>query len=55
MQPNIYKIDEDKLPIKYVLGIEQQFPEIYTALDYLMDNHQKNIEQKERSQIGFSK
>jgi hypothetical protein len=40
---------------KKVGEIEQQFPEIYNALNYLMDTHQKNIEQKERSQIGFSK
>ena len=40
---------------KKVTEIEQQFPEIYNALNYLMDTHQKNIEQKERSQIGFSK
>jgi hypothetical protein len=40
---------------KKVTEIEQQFPEIYNALNYLMDTHQKNIEQKERSQIGFNK
>lgn len=38
-----------------VSEIEQQFPEIYKALNYLMDTHQKNIEQKERSKIGFKK
>lgn len=38
-----------------VSEIEQQFPEIYKALNYLMDNNQKNIEQKERSKIGFKK
>ena len=27
MQPNVYKIEEDKLPIKYILGIEQDFPD----------------------------
>ena len=38
-----------------VSEIEQQFPEIYKALNYLMDTHHKNIEQKERSKIGFKK
>ena len=38
-----------------VSEIEQQFPEIYNALNYLMDTNQKNIEQKERSKIGFKK
>jgi predicted RNA-binding protein with EMAP domain len=38
-----------------VSEIEQQFPEIYKVLNYLMDTHQKNIEEKERSKIGFKK
>jgi len=38
-----------------VSEIEQQFPEIYKALNYLMDTHQKDIEQKVRSKIGFKK
>ena len=38
-----------------VSEIEQKFPEIYKALNYLMDTDQKNIEQKERSEIGFKK
>ena len=38
-----------------VSEIEQQFPEIYKALNYLMDTNQKNIEQKERSKIDFKK
>jgi hypothetical protein len=38
-----------------VSEIEQQFPEIYKVLNYLMDSHQKKIEQKERSKIGFKK
>ena len=40
---------------KRLTEIEQQFPEIYKALNYLMDTHQKNTEQKERSKIGFKK
>ena len=40
---------------KRLTEVEQQFPEIYKALNYLMDTHQKNIEQKERSKIGFKK
>jgi hypothetical protein len=38
-----------------VSEIEQQFPEIYKVLNYLMETHQKKIEQKERSKIGFKK
>ncbi|MBP6074525.1 MAG: ORF6N domain-containing protein [Flavobacterium sp.] len=38
-----------------VSEIEQQFPEIYKVLNYLMDSHQKKMEQKERSKIGFKK
>ena len=40
---------------KRLTEVEQKFPEIYKALNYLMDTHQKNIEQKERSKIGFKK
>jgi len=40
---------------KRLTEIEQQFPEIYKALNYLMDTHQKNVEQKERGKIGFKK
>ena len=38
-----------------IAAIESQFPDIYKALNYLMDTNQKNIEQKERSKIGFKK
>ena len=50
MVPQIYR--QYRKPLS---EIEQQFPEIYKALNYLMDNNQKNIEQKERSKIGFKK
>ena len=40
---------------KRLTEIEQQFLEIYKALNYLMDTHQKNVEQKERGKIGFKK
>lgn len=38
-----------------VSEIEQQFPEIYKVLNYLMDSQQKKMEQKDRSKIGFKK
>jgi hypothetical protein len=38
-----------------VSEIEQQFPEIYKVLNYLMDSHQKKMEQKEGSKIGLKK
>ncbi len=35
--------------------IENQFPEIYKALNYLMDKEELTAEQKDRAKIGYKK
>lgn len=40
---------------KRVTDIEKRFPEIYNALNYLMDTDKKSIEQTERIKIGYKK
>jgi len=39
---------------KRMTEVERHFPEIYTALNYLMDTNKKAIEQSERKKIGFT-
>jgi hypothetical protein len=40
---------------KRITEVEKQFPEIYNALNYLMETDKKSIEQTERSTIGYKK
>ena len=40
---------------KRMTEVEKQFPDIYNALNYLMDTNQKETEQKERNTIGYKK
>ena len=40
---------------KRVTEIEQQFPDIYKALNHLMDSKQQNQMQQERKKIGYTK
>ncbi len=40
---------------KRVTEIEQQFPEIYKALNHLMDSNQQHQIQQERIKIGYTK
>lgn len=40
---------------KRVTDVEKHFPEIYNALNYLMDTDKKSIEQTERIKIGYKK
>ncbi|WP_026978268.1 ORF6N domain-containing protein [Flavobacterium tegetincola] len=40
---------------KRVTDVEKRFPEIYNALNYLMDTDKKSIEQTERIKIGYKK
>ena len=40
---------------KRVTDVEKHFPEIYNALNYLMDTDKKSTEQLERTQIGYKK
>jgi hypothetical protein len=38
-----------------VKEIENQFPEIYKILNYLMDKKELKIEQEDRTKIGYKK
>jgi hypothetical protein len=38
---------------KRVTEVEKHFPEIYDALNYLMDTDKKSIKQQERNKIGY--
>jgi hypothetical protein len=40
---------------KRITEVEKKFPDIYEALNYLMNTNQKEIEQKERNKIGYQK
>jgi len=40
---------------KRVTDVEKHFPEIYDALNYLMNTDKKSIEQHERNKIGYKK
>ena len=40
---------------KRVTEIEQQFPDIYKALNHLMDSKQQDKVQQERKKIGYTK
>lgn len=40
---------------KRLTEIENQFPDIYNALNFLMDSNSKSIEQTERKTIGYKK
>lgn len=55
MQPNVYKIEEDKLPIKYILGIEQGFPDYPDAFDIVYSFIQRAIKNPDRHGASFTK
>ncbi len=40
---------------KRMTEVEKKFPDIYEALNYLMNTNQKEIDQKERNKIGYQK
>jgi len=40
---------------KHLAEIENQFPDIYKALNFLMNTNQKNIEKENREKIGYKK
>ncbi|WP_245896509.1 ORF6N domain-containing protein [Flavobacterium sediminis] len=40
---------------KRLTEIENQFPDIYKALNFLMNSNQKNIEKENREKIGYKK
>lgn len=55
MQPNVYKIEEDKLPIKYILGIEHDFPDFPDAFDIVYAFIQRAIKNPDRHGASFTK
>lgn len=38
-----------------ITEVEKKFPEIYNALNFLMDTNKKSLEQQERIKIGYKK
>lgn len=55
MELNLFKIDEDKLPIKYVLGIQEELENFPDAFDIVHIYVVENINRPNRPQYGFSK
>jgi len=55
MELNLFKIDEDKLPIKYVLGIQEELENFPDAFDIIYIYVVENINRPSRQQYGFSK
>ena len=39
---------------KRMTDLEKQFPDIYEALNFLMNTNHKNMEQQERNKIGYN-
>lgn len=52
---NINKIDENKLPIKYVLGIQEDSEDFPNALDILYIFISKAVHQPDRQRETFTK
>jgi hypothetical protein len=55
MELNIRKIVEDKLPIKYILGIQKELDGFPNAFDIVHIYIVENINRPNRPQYGFSK
>ena len=55
MELNLFKIDEDKLPIKYILGIQEELENFPDAFDIIHIYIVENINRPNRPQTGFSK
>jgi hypothetical protein len=55
MELNLFKINEDKLPIKYVLGIQEELENFPDAFDIIHIYVVENINRPSRPQVGFSK
>jgi len=52
---NINKIDDNKLPIRYVLGIQEDSEDFPTALDILYIFISKAVHQPDRQKETFTK
>lgn len=55
MELNINKIDEDKLPIKYVLGIQEELESFPDAFDILHIFITRAVRQPDRQKASFTK
>jgi hypothetical protein len=55
MELNLFKIDEDKLPIKYVLGIQEELENFPDAFDIIHLYVVESINRPNRPRYTFSK
>tara|TARA_B100000767_G_scaffold27743_1_gene24112 strand:+ start:2431 stop:2742 length:312 start_codon:yes stop_codon:yes gene_type:complete len=55
MKLNINKIDENKLPIKYILGIQEELDSFPGALDIMHIFITRAVRQPERQKASFTK
>ena len=55
MQLNINKINEDKLPIRYILGIQEQMEDFPNSLDILHIFIMRAVHQPDRQKETFTK
>lgn len=55
MKLNINKIDEDKLPIKYILGIQEELESFPDAFDILHIFITRAVRQPDRQKASFTK
>jgi hypothetical protein len=52
---NIYKIDENKLPLRYILGIQEQSEDFPNALDILYIFIARAVHQPDRQKETFTR
>ena len=55
MKLNINKIDEDKLPIKYILGIQEELESFPDAFDIMHIFITRAVRQPDRQKASFTK
>tara|TARA_R110002074_G_scaffold336748_2_gene507236 strand:+ start:3031 stop:3342 length:312 start_codon:yes stop_codon:yes gene_type:complete len=55
MELNINKIDEDKLPIKYILGIQEELESFPDAFDIVHIFIARAVRQPDRQKASFTK
>jgi hypothetical protein len=55
MKLNINKIDEDKLPIKYILGIQEELESFPDAFDIMHIFINRAVRQPDRQKASFTK
>lgn len=55
MEPNLNRMDEDKLPIKYILGIQEELETFPDAFDIIHIYVVETIKRPERPRNNFTK